>query len=194
MANALCNSSFVIFHSSFPDDTLTSAVKFGPVLLNMAEGKILGHNIAGPDGRRALRKGTPLAPDDIAALRAMGRTSVYVAELAPGDVGEDTAARRVAHMAMGSGLRPSGPASGRVNLLAAAPGVVRVDAERLSRVNELEGVTVATVVAHAPVRARQMAATIKIIPFAIPEPPSWRSSPSAAPSSVWTRSNRRWWV
>ncbi|HLF02667.1 MAG TPA: molybdopterin-binding protein [Anaerolineales bacterium] len=149
-------------------------MKFGPVPLDNAPGKILGHNIAGPDGKRAFRKGRPLTAEDVAALKAMGRTAVYVAELESGDVDEDAAARRVAQIVMGQNLRPSGPASGRVNLLAVslAPsgvGVVRVDVEKLSRLNEEEAVTVATLVSHSPVRARQIAATIKIIPFAVPE-------------------------
>jgi molybdenum cofactor cytidylyltransferase len=144
-------------------------LKFGPVPLEHAEGKILGHNIAGPDGHRLLRKGRPLTGEDIAALRAIGRTSVYVAEPAPDDVDEDAAARRVAKAVGGGGLRLPGAASGRANLLSTALGVLRVDAGRLERVNELEGITLATLAAHSPVRPRQIAGTVKIIPFAVPE-------------------------
>ena len=43
-------------------------MKFGPVPLNEAEGKILGHNIADREGRRLLRKGRPIATGDIKAL------------------------------------------------------------------------------------------------------------------------------
>lgn len=144
-------------------------MKFGPVSLDHAAGKILGHNIAGPDGRRLLRKGRPLSPEDIAALRAIGRTSVYVAELASDDVDEDAAARRVVEAIKGDGLRLSGSASGRVNLSAAALGVLRVDPARLARLNECEGVTLATLPSHTAVRPRQICATVKIIPFAVPE-------------------------
>jgi len=144
-------------------------LKFGPVPLEHAEGKILGHNIAGPDGHRLLRKGRPLTGEDIAALRSLGRISVYVAELAPDDVDEDAAARRVAKAVGGGGLRLPGAASGRANLLSTALGVLRVDAGRLERVNELEGITLATLAAHSPVRPRQIAGTVKIIPFAVPE-------------------------
>jgi molybdenum cofactor cytidylyltransferase len=75
----------------------------------------------------------------------------------------------VAEVVAGSGLRLSGPASGRVNLLATALGVLRVDAERLRRINECEGVTLATLAAHTAIHARQIVATVKIIPFAVPE-------------------------
>lgn len=144
-------------------------MKFGPVPLDQAEGKILGHNIAGPDGRRLLRKGRPLTRDDVAALHSIGRASVYIATLEPDDLDEDTAARRMAEAVIGNGLRLSGPASGRVNLLATALGVLRVDVDRLARINQRDGVTLATLASHTAVRARQIAATVKIIPFAVPE-------------------------
>jgi molybdenum cofactor cytidylyltransferase len=144
-------------------------MKFGPVPLTQAAGKTLGHNIAGLDGRRVLRKGKPLTPDDLGLLENLGRKSVYVAELDADDVNEDAAARRVAEVVIGQGLRPSGPASGRVNLLATGQGVLRVDADRLARINQCDGVTLATLAAHTAVRARQIAATVKIIPFAVSE-------------------------
>jgi molybdenum cofactor cytidylyltransferase len=144
-------------------------MKFGPARLDNAIGKILGHNIAGPDGKRILRKGKPLTVEDIAALRAIGRNSVYVAEIEPGDLDEDAAARRVAEAVTGDGLRLSGPASGRVNLLATAQGILRVDVDRLNQVNACDGVTLATLASHTAVRPRQIVATIKIIPFALPE-------------------------
>src|SRR5687767_14017949 len=69
----------------------------------------------------------------------------------------------------GPGLRLPGAASGRANGLAALLGILRVDAGRLQRINEHEGVTLATLAANTPVRPPQMVATVKIIPFALPE-------------------------
>ena len=43
-------------------------MRFGPVPLDQAEGKILGHNIAGRDGRRAFRKGKPLTAGDVVVV------------------------------------------------------------------------------------------------------------------------------
>lgn len=144
-------------------------MKFGPVPLDDAAGKILGHNIADGNGKRLLRKGKPLTREDLDALRALGRRSVYVAALEPGDVDENGAARRVAQAAMGDGLRLSGAASGRANLMATVQGVLRVDADRLSRINACEDVTLATLHSHSAVRPRQLVATVKIIPFGVPE-------------------------
>ena len=144
------------------------AFRFGPVPLGEATGRILGHNVTGADGRSMLRKGRALTAADVAALAALGRATVYVAEPGTHDVGEGEAARRIAAAAMGPGLRLVGPHSGRANLLATVPGLVRVDPERLLRLNAHEGVTVATLRTHAPVRADQVVATVKVIPFALP--------------------------
>jgi molybdenum cofactor cytidylyltransferase len=142
--------------------------RFGPVPLTEAVGKILGHNVTGADGRPLLRKGRPLCPEDVDALRALGRSSVYVAEPGPSDVGEDEAARRLAAAAMGPGLRLVGPHAGRANLLATGLGLFRVDSERLLRLNGHDGVTVATRSTHAVVRPGQVVATVKVIPYALP--------------------------
>jgi len=141
---------------------------FGAVELAHAVGNVLGHNIADPNGQRVFRKGRVLSADDVALLARLGRTDVYVAKLEANDVDENEASRRVGDMLAGPGLRLSGPASGRNNLLAITPGVLRVDVERLDRLNGLDGLTIATLPRHTPVIHRQMVATIKIIPFAVP--------------------------
>jgi molybdopterin biosynthesis enzyme len=41
--------------------------------------------------------------------------------------------------------------------------------ERLARLNEIEGITLATLRSHSVVRTRQTVATVKVIPFAVPE-------------------------
>jgi molybdenum cofactor cytidylyltransferase len=48
-------------------------------------------------------------------------------------------------------------------------GLLRVDVERLARINEYNGITLATLTTHSPVHVRQIVATVKIIPYAVPE-------------------------
>jgi molybdenum cofactor cytidylyltransferase len=142
---------------------------FGPTPLAQAAGKILGHNIAGPDGRRALRKGKALTDEDIQVLRELGRHVVYVADLEPDDVEENGAALRIARAVTGDGLRLTGPSTGRVNLKSIGKGLLRVDAGRLSQLNGYLGVTLATLPTHTAVDAGKTVATVKIVPYAIPE-------------------------
>ena len=144
-------------------------MKFEPVALFDAKGKILGHNIAGADGQRLLRKGKPLTDDDLEKLRVLGHVSVYVAEMEPDDVDENKAARRVAEAICGPGLHITGVASGRANLLADEMGILRIDVDRLAQINECNGITLATLATHSPIRARQIVATVKVIPYAVPE-------------------------
>jgi molybdenum cofactor cytidylyltransferase len=144
-------------------------MKFGPVPIEAALGHILAHNIADAAGNRALRKGRPLLPADIAQLRALGRSSVYVAMLEPDDVGEDAAARTIAACVMGTGVHSVGAAGGRLNLLADFTGVARIDSARLNALNTIAGVTLATVTQHSAVERRAITATVKIIPFALPQ-------------------------
>lgn len=144
-------------------------MKFGPVPLDEACGKILGHNVTAPDGRRAFRKGKPLDADDIEKLRALGRKTVYVAELEAGDVEEDAAAQRIAQHLADDHFRLSGPSTGRVNLYSLAQGIVRVDVDRLLEINRCSGVTLATLRNNSAVIKGKMAGTLKILPYALSE-------------------------
>ena len=144
-------------------------MKFGPVPVEQAEGKILGHHITRPDGSRAFRKGKPLTAADVALLAQMGRKSLYVAELEVGDVTENEAAGRIANAIRGEGLRLSAASTGRVNLYAGLLGLLRVDVARLGRLNQLEGVTLATLPTNTAVSEGKMVATVKILPYALPE-------------------------
>jgi len=144
-------------------------MKFEPVPLSEAKGKILGHNIAGSNGQRLLRKGKPLTDEDLEKLRRLGRGSVYVAQIEPEDVDENKAARRIAEAIRGPGLHITGVTSGRTNLLADTMGILRIDVERLAQINEGNGITLATLMTHSPTQPRQIVATVKIIPYAVPE-------------------------
>jgi molybdenum cofactor cytidylyltransferase len=143
--------------------------RFGRVALEQAEGMLLGHNVADESGRPALRKGRPLSAADIGLLRRLGRTAVYVAEPGPDDVNEDQAARRVAQAACGAGLRVVGPGAGRANLVTTSAGLLRVDRARLLKINEGEGLTIATARSEEAVRQGQVVATVKVLPFALAE-------------------------
>jgi molybdenum cofactor cytidylyltransferase len=143
-------------------------VKFGPTSATDAAGAYLAHTIRMPGG--ALKKGRLLTDSDIARLKDAGIATIQAARLEPGDIHEDVAACRLATALVGPGLKTSAAFTGRVNLIATAGGVLQVDADRINRINAIhESVTVATMPAFEPLAERQMAATIKIIPFAAPE-------------------------
>jgi len=143
-------------------------MKFGPVAVEAAAGAILAHAVRLPDGR--LRKGICLAEAELARLRAAGITQVVVARLEAGDVSEDEAADRVAAALMPGGVRLSVAATGRVNVHAVGRGIVRFDRDRLKAVNRIdEGMTIACVQHNQLVEDGDMIATLKVIPYSLPE-------------------------
>ena len=143
-------------------------MRFGRVPLVSAQGAILAHTRRLPG--RVLKKGAVLDAGAVAALAADGVADVIAAQLDEGDVPEDEAARRLAAALVSPGLQASPASTGRVNLVATSPGLVQVDRAALDRINGLdESLTVGTLPDAAPVAARDMVATIKVIPFAAPE-------------------------
>ncbi len=143
-------------------------MRFGKVALEAAEGGILAHSLH--RDRTVFRKGQVLGPIELAALGEAGVAEVTVAQLDPGDVEENAAARRVAASLGGSGIAAGAPGTGRVNLFAAHAGLLSFDPAAVDRLNAVsEDVTLATFPLLAPVEAGQMVATVKIIPFAVPE-------------------------
>jgi molybdenum cofactor cytidylyltransferase len=143
-------------------------VKFGPVPIAEAEGAILVHGRMASD--RRLRKGQTITATDIVALTGAGVAEIIVARLEPGDVGENAAADRIAAAVHGSGLRAGETGTGRVNLFAEADGIACFDTDAIDRINAIdEGITIATVGAFERVAARQIVATVKIIPLGVGE-------------------------
>lgn len=144
-------------------------MKFGPTPLDEARGAILAHTLRLPG--RVIKKGTALSEADLDAMRTANLREVIAATLQAGDVPEDEAAERLAQAMMAPLLAKSRAATGRVNLLADAPGLLVLDVAAIGRLNALdESITIATLPNHTLVSAREMLATIKIIPFAVPGP------------------------
>ena len=105
----------------------------------------------------------------IAALREAGRDEVICARLEPGDVPEDIAADRLATPLVSPLIARSRAATGRVNLSAEVPGLLRVDAAMIDRLNTIdEALTIGTLPDYAVVAPKDLVATIKIIPFSVP--------------------------
>jgi len=135
--------------------------------LEQAQGHVLCHNIADAQGHKALHKGVVVGPAEIAQLQALGITEVAVAVLDAGDVHEDEAAHRLTYACVGEGVTISDAGGGRVNLLAKQRGVVKVNRDALQQINEIDGLTIATLRHDHLVPANKLVATIKIIPYAV---------------------------
>ncbi|MEX0347309.1 MAG: NTP transferase domain-containing protein [Rhizobiaceae bacterium] len=142
-------------------------MKFGSTPIDEAEGAILAHGVKADN--LVLKKATKLTAHDIENLNAANIREVVVARLDPDDVSEDDAAWRIAASISGDGFEARSVSTGRVNLHAVSAGLFVVDAEMVNRLNAIDpSMTIATLRNHASVTAGQMIATVKVIPFAVP--------------------------
>ncbi len=142
-------------------------MRFGAVPVAEAVGLLTAHTLR--SGGATLRKGLPITPDMAARLTAEGVREVVAVALDGEDVGEDTAALRLATALRGANLRLDAPFTGRCNLFAQSRGILRIAQDRIVAVNGVdEAITVATLPAFKPVAEGEMVATVKIIPYAVP--------------------------
>jgi len=142
-------------------------MQFGQVPVTDAMGAILAHSLRTKNGM--FKKGRLLSVSDVEVLVASGHREITVAELDAGEILEDVAAGRIAAALAGAGIRVGAAFTGRANLYADAAGVARIDAGRVAAINAVhEAITLATLAPYSRTGARQMVATVKIIPFAAP--------------------------
>ncbi|HEX3863259.1 MAG TPA: molybdopterin-binding/glycosyltransferase family 2 protein [Stellaceae bacterium] len=141
---------------------------FGEVPVAEAEGALLVHSLR--LGNTALKKARELSAADLALIAEAGIPEITIVRLDPGDIREDAAADRVAAAAAGWGVAAASAFTGRANLFAEAKGLLVFDRARIDELNLVdEAVTLGTLPPYAVVEPKQMVATVKIIPFAVPE-------------------------
>ncbi len=144
-------------------------MNFGKRPTKEALGCILAHGVTWDGGQ--FRKGRLLSSADIDRLVDAGISSVIIAKLDTDDVAEDLAARNLIQAINGAGTFTSEPFTGRANLYAQHKGLALINALEIAQFNEVdEAITLATVAPFAVVDAKQMLATVKIIPFGVPSP------------------------
>ena len=142
-------------------------MKFGPVPIGEADGSIVAHAIRLPG--LVLKKGDTVRAAHVTALRDAGVAQIIAARPEPGDIGENEAAAALADALGGDNLRTDPAFTGRANLFATVPGILRIDTSLVNAINaQDEAITVATLPDMRAVVEGEMIATVKIIPFAVP--------------------------
>ena len=113
-------------------------------------------------------KGRRLSADDLVALAAADRgdpVTVLVPEA--GELHEDDAALRLAAAVAGPGLTIRGPAQSRVDLIAAAAGVLNVRIGDLERLNRIDPLEVFTAFDGQVVERGDLVASVKVAPHLV---------------------------
>ncbi len=141
-------------------------MKFSRINTCDAEGALLAHSLM--VGGRKWKKGRKLIRSDVELLQAEEFETVVAARLEPGDIDENTAAESLARAICGAGAKLRSPFTGRCNIYADCYGILRLDLDRLNRINSVdEAFTVAALAPYSRVYPGQLVASIKIIPFSV---------------------------
>lgn len=137
--------------------------------VQQAVGRVLSHDITrivpGEFNGRAFKKGHIIAPDDIEQLLKLGKDHIYVLDLEEGFVHEDAAAVRIAKAAVGRGVQMLPPTEGKVRLMTAWAGLLKVNVEALNQINAIEEVVFATAHTERQVAAQKLVGGTRIIPL-----------------------------
>ncbi len=118
---------------------------------------------------RAFRKGQIVKDEDVDLLLQIGKQHIYVFDLSEGLVHEDDAAMRLAAAAAGGNISFTQPCEGRVNLVAADPGLLSIDVERLHALNDIPDVTFATLHSGQFVPAGRAVGGTRVVPLVVAE-------------------------
>ncbi|KPU27592.1 molybdopterin-binding protein [Caloranaerobacter sp. TR13] len=138
-----------------------------------AVGMVLGHDLTkivpGKFKGAAFKKGHIIKEDDIKVLKDMGKNHIYVLDLKKGYLHEDEAAKRISELVAGEGLYFTGPSEGKINIKAKYRGLLKVNIDVLSRVNNIDMVILATLHNNTLVERDTTVAGTRIIPLVIEE-------------------------
>lgn len=115
------------------------------------------------------KKGHVVKPEDIPRLKDIGKEHLYVWEMREGILHENEAAQRMATAAAGEGLYLTEPSEGKVSLVAAMDGLLKINTNALSLVNEQEQVMFATLHSNQLIKKNRIVAGTRIIPLVIDE-------------------------
>ncbi len=115
------------------------------------------------------KRGHLIADEDVPRLLDVGKAHIYIMDLAPDELHEEDAAKRLASAAAGVGLTLTDPSEGRVNLVAQRDGMLEVDQELLLRFNELGHLILATLPSGEFVQEGTVVGGTRTIPIVVKE-------------------------
>lgn len=137
-----------------------------------AVGHVLCHDITkivpGSFKGAAFKKGHVVRREDVPELLKLGKEHLYVWEKQEGMLHEDEAAYTLAEMCLNDGLFIAGePREGKIEIRAQIDGLLKVDDRRLTAVNSLGEMMIATRHGNFPVKKGDVVAAMRVIPLVI---------------------------
>lgn len=153
-------------------DKKTNAIGRRTIPVNEAVGTVLAHDITeirpGEFKGRAFKKGHIIREKDISHLKRLGKESLFVLDIKEGEMHEDDAAYAIARALAGNGIELAGePSEGKINLVAAKDGLLKVNIKALAEFNMLGDVMCATMHNNSIVKKGQVVAGTRAIPLVV---------------------------
>ena len=138
-----------------------------------AVGHVLCHDITriipGKEKGPVFKKGHIVREEDIPVLLSCGKENLYVWEQNDNMLHENEAAAILRDICTGGAcsFTASEPSEGKIEIRAAADGLLKIDRDALFDINYLGEMMIATIHGNRPVRAGEKVAATRIIPLVI---------------------------
>jgi molybdenum cofactor synthesis domain-containing protein len=117
---------------------------------------------------RAFKKGHIVKAEDICKLQRLGKEHLYVLDIPEDEMHEDDAAYAIANALMGEGVEiEDGPREGKINIIAARDGLVKIDRSALLEFNMLGDVMCATLHGNTIVKKGRVVAGTRAVPLTV---------------------------
>ena len=136
-----------------------------------AVGQVLCHDITqiipGVKKDAVFRKGHIITEEDIPVLLSVGKDMIYIWENDETMLHENDAAEILYHMTAGENMHPSEVKEGKIEVIADSDGLLKVDRERLKKVNSFGELMIAARHGNTAVKKGDKLAGTRIIPLVI---------------------------
>lgn len=138
-----------------------------------AVGHVLCHDITqiikGVTKDAVFRKGHIVTEEDIPVLLSVGKENLYVWEKEEGMLHENDAAEILRQICQGEHMHPSDVKEGKIELIADIDGVLKIEREKLRKVNSLGEIMITSRHGDFPVKKGDKLAGTRVIPLVISE-------------------------
>lgn len=117
----------------------------------------------------AFKKGHVVKKEDVSALLAMGKENIYVWEKQGGMLHEDEAAERLGALCKGANIYGSEIREGKMNMIAACDGLLKINRHKLEEINRIDEIMVASRHENFLVKKGDKLAGTRVIPLVVKE-------------------------
>lgn len=153
-----------------------------------AVGHVLCHDITqiikGVTKDAVFRKGHVVTIEDIPVLLSVGKENLYIWEKEEGMLHENEAAEVLREICQNEHMHASEVKEGKIELIADCDGVLKIDSEKLRKINALGEMMIASRHGNFPVKKGDKLAGMRVIPLVIHEDKMRQAKEAAGESPI----------